>query len=112
MNEEIIKKLCKYCLVEKELSEFYTQMQGGKLIYQTGCRQCRKDKIKSKRLELYEDEGYYYYSQPFKYFSTTQEEDVKEILITLGWIWNEEKELWWKPGIKDINGKWIKQNKQ
>ncbi len=106
-NEEIIKKLCVNCGVKKELSEYYTQIQRGKLTYKSYCKECCKQKIVDKRLELIEEEGFYYYSQPHIYWNEQQERDVKEFLTVLGWYWNNDFNEWNKENVK-IGKTWLK----
>jgi hypothetical protein len=99
MNEE---KYCSKCEKNLTLDNFYKV--GNKIL--SYCKTCRKSDIKTKRTLEYDEDGYPYFCEPFQYYNEQQKQDVEEFLQNIGWIWNDEKQLWFKPGIKDENGKW------
>jgi len=42
---------------------------------------------------------------PNTYINTKEKNEVFEVLLAIGWKFNEENNIWWKDGIKDSNGK-------
>lgn len=73
------------------------------------CKTCIKKKDDEEReQQLIENGGSLQISpKPNTYKDKYQKELVFQFLPLCGWIFNEEKGMWWKPGFKDENGKFL-----
>lgn len=73
------------------------------------CKICIKKKDDADReLELIENGGSLKISPtPNTYKDKYQKEMVFEFLPMIGWIFNEENGIWYKPGFKDENGNFL-----
>lgn len=49
-----------------------------------------------------------YYKEPGRWYSDEQKEAVSLILLSIGWKFNDEKNIWYKPKIKNSEGIFLK----
>jgi hypothetical protein len=102
-------QLCKSCEVELPISEFYYYKKSGKF-FKT-CKKCTTETNKKKHKEAIanSDRSLWavYRNKPGEFANDEQKRLVYELLNSMGWIHNPDKELWYRKGIKDANGKWV-----
>jgi hypothetical protein len=77
----------------------------------TRCDECRSKskhytKNVSDRLKEIEQTqgGYDYFKEPNEYTNDTQKKAVFDIMLSMGWQFNETNGIWWKEGIKTSQG--------
>ena len=102
-------KKCYRCTTWKVI-ESYLAKSGYKYSY---CYECRSQENKEDLLKnkISSMGGERYYDQPNKYYNNLQKTAVFNIMKVLNWKFNEEKGIWYKPGIKDKNNKWVNVSK-
>ena len=97
-------KKCSRCSTWNKIEDFLAKTNH-KYSY---CHQCRIIEAR----EIYANKlvenmgGEKYYIQPNTYSNDLQKTAVFNIMKALNWKFNEEKGIWYKPGIKDKNNKW------
>lgn len=97
-NEVIKTKTCKGCNQDLPINNFYF-LRTVKC-YTNKCKKCYNV---YKRPESAWD-ILTYKANPGEWDSDGQKEIVHSILKAIGWSYNEEKDIWYKKGIKDENG--------
>jgi hypothetical protein len=99
-------KQCIKCKEYKTKDKFYKDGRDSRF---NRCKICIKKKDDADReKELIENGGSLLISpKPNTYKDKYQKELVFQFLPLCGWIFNEEKQIWWKPGLKDENGKFF-----
>lgn len=100
-------KYCYDCQKDLPIDFFYVTTRGGHSVY------CKKHSlarvVKTKKKKKIEEEFVNHCPpEPNTFFNERQKEQVFEFLYTLGWTWNEENKIWFKSGIKDETGNWLK----
>lgn len=95
------EKLCRRCGDKKSLDEFYFKQSVRR--YATYCIECTSE----INHQTYNEEKVMKY--PNQYSSEEQKKQVFQFMENSGWIFMDDVGRWWKPGVKDINGTWIKQ---
>jgi len=109
-------KHCKTCQEYKVLDEFYySKSSTTKKYFRNGtCKECCRTKENSKRREERQEEleeqggSERIMTYPNEYVDEWQQKFTFKLLDSFGWIFHEEKQIWYKPGIKDENGVWDK----
>jgi hypothetical protein len=100
-------KNCMDCHEWKLIStDFYTRSDG--TVYLNRCRQCEVELERNKRKEYLIDNcgSDKVLLTPNKYTDEYQKDCTFQFLKLLGYIYNEDKGIWTKPGVKElINGK-------
>lgn len=101
-------KKCNTCFEIKPIEKFY--FQNKKLGKRFGrCSECELEKDRQERLELVKEQNgaIRIKSKPNEYYDEYQKEYTFNILKAIGWIFNEEKGMWWKPGVKNEDGTFV-----
>jgi hypothetical protein len=98
-------RVCKDCLVSKPLSQFHKNTQGNRNYYYKNCKPCYSI-AQNKGKQDSDPFGRLYRPKPNEYYNEYQKEKTFEIMIALGWIFDEATNVWNKPGIKE-NGKFL-----
>jgi len=93
------EKRCTKCGEVKPVDEFYLQSNNYYLSY---CKKCDRER---KRMRYQKVEKIF--NAPNKYSSDEQRNDTFKIMTILGWQYNSTNGVWYKEGIKDMNGNWI-----
>lgn len=106
IEEERIKnqKVCKSCNIPKDPNEYYAYRK-------SICKECIKtfEKKKYYDAETVKRENGGILRCPPKpgvYLDDYQRYYTKQILLAIGWSHNEEKDIFYKPGLKDKDGNW------
>lgn len=102
---ERTSKICGKCFEEKLVDEFYFNITRNCLT--SYCKPCIKliKTEKDKKIQL--EEGFKRIrQQPNTYNDENERKLTFELLNALGWIFNEENGIWYKPGIKNPDGTW------
>jgi hypothetical protein len=106
-------KKCTMCNTYKvALVDFYRH-KNNNYVY-NNCKECQRkrelEKRKIEREEKFSNNGgsERVPVKPNTYFDKYQKAQTFEFLQILGWTFNEETSMWYKPGIKDINGEFEK----
>ena len=107
---------CRVCLEYKLLDDYYHSKQTNSNRYHRHhkCKECTRthenEKSKREREQLLEEQGgsERILTYPNEYVDEWQQKFTFKLLHSFGWIFNEEKQIWYKPGIKDENGVWDK----
>lgn len=94
-------KLCASCDEIKHHTEFYTYKGKYKL---ANCKQCTAIKERENYKREVEEKGgsFFVYATPGVFSCEIQKEGTFNILKVLGYQLNEELNIWWKPGVKEI----------
>ena len=104
-------KKCRTCNIWKEKIYYYTSTGNGHTTF-LDCKEClqlkEREKARVERLEYLAENGgsSRVISKCNQYVDEYQKQATFNILIALGWTFNEEKGVWWKAGIKDENKNW------
>jgi len=109
-------KQCRVCEEYKLLDEFYHSKQSysNKYHIHGKCKECTRthenEKSRVEREQLLEEQGgsERIMTYPNEYVDEWQQKFTFKLLDSFGWIFHEEKQIWYKPGIKDENGVWDK----
>lgn len=89
---------CKICGEEKHKNYFYKH-------FHTRCIDCVRQIAKEKYDNEYSGQ-YKVLVKPNTYVNEEQKQDTFEFMLALGYTFNEEYQVWLKPGVKEIiNGK-------
>lgn len=102
-------KKCNTCFEYRELDEFYYQNRKKNQRFGK-CKVCQRneDKKKAHQKVLDNSGSDRYYTKPNKYIDEHQRKGVFDVMLALGWTFNEEKGIWYKDGIKTSDGVFIK----
>lgn len=100
---------CYRCHSYNELSQYYAKT-GHKYSYCLDCR-TKESREDASKYMVETMGGLHFYQTPNKYYNDLQKESVFNIMKALNWQFNEEKGIWFKPGLKDENNNWVKINK-
>ena len=94
-------KICKTCRENKHHSEYY--IYKGIYVF-PNCKACTSKKDKENHKKEVEKKGgsEFVHSTPGVFACPIQKENTFKILKSLGYQLNEEKNIWWKPGVKEI----------
>jgi hypothetical protein len=107
MKKEVTEKFCTRCNLTKPIDDFYSS----KNKYRTGwCKSCISIYDKEK-YQKYKDEncgGIKISKFPNTYINDSQKECTFYLMESMGFTFNEEKEIWWKPGFRTEDGIFIK----
>ena len=99
--------VCRDCYVWKPLTEFHQNRQHNRVYYYKNCKPCYSSKM--NKAKNYKDPfGSIYRQKPGEYENDYQKEKVFELMIALGWEFNNDKQIWWKKGIKNEDGIFLK----
>lgn len=105
-------RTCSICKEEKNISEFLTTKN--REYFQ--CKQCTSKRYKEEYQKWLEQTcgGERILSIPNRYQNDIQRNCVFQIMISLGYLYNESKGIWWKKGVKDEDGNFLllKKNKR
>ncbi len=109
-------KQCRTCEEYKVTDEFYysKSTSSKKYFRHSTCKECCRLKENTKRREERQEEleeqggSERIMAYPNEYVDEYQKKFTFKLLDSFGWIFHEEKEVWYKPGIKDENGIWAK----
>lgn len=95
-------KICRLCCAEKP-SELFYKTQGH-------CKECESARERKRKLDIKIENGgsLKVGTYPNSYFDEYQKENTFNLMERMGWTFNEENNIWWKDGIKDKNGVFIK----
>lgn len=107
--DRTIEKRCNTCKQVKPLEQYY---KSGKLTVDgryNRCIECELNKSKEDREEELKENGGSgrHYENPNKYYDEYQKEATFNILLAIGWNFNEDKGIWWKEGIKTEDGQFL-----
>ncbi len=93
--------LCKVCMEEKSLYEFYNRF--GRPI-ESVCKSCELEKNKQIRQEYLKENcgSEFVWAEVNKYTDEYQKECTFNLLKLLGYLYDEETGIWTKPGWKEI----------
>ena len=104
---------CKTCEEFKPQEDYYAYSKnGGKLLYLGVCKKCcnkrETDRKKENRQVELEEQGgsEKVLRYPNQYTDEHQRKFTFKIMEVMGWTFNEENEMWYKPGIKSETGIW------
>lgn len=80
---------------------YLTKYRGERNVTGNYCRNCRE--------AHYHPDGKHVPSthKPYSYTSEEQKEKVESFLTSIGWKWNKKGNLWWKPGVKLLDGQFV-----
>ena len=105
LKETIPTKTCSVCLKTKPLeTEFYKLRSN----YLKICKQCRKERREVEMGRYYRENGGYsrYFPEPNQYTDEFQREQIFMVMDAIGWSFNEDNGIWYKPGLKESDGSW------
>jgi len=96
---------CTKCKVVLPMESFYRKLDG-KFRYYV-CKKCSREesKIKRDKMKMNNCGGDRVTVKPNTYTDKYQKECTFNVMKLMGFIFNEENGVWWKPGFKDENGK-------
>jgi alkylated DNA repair dioxygenase AlkB len=100
----IEKKSCSKCGNVLSLDNFYYCKNTGK--YHSACKRCVCSIEKKRYAHPKNPEDKRVLSKPGQYFDLEQKEMTFDYLHRLGWNYNEENGIWYKPPLKDSSGNW------
>jgi hypothetical protein len=106
MKKEVTEKICKKCNEIKPITEFYIS----KSKYRAGyCKVCISLYDKEKYEKYKEDNcgGVRILKYPNCFTNDTQKECTFQLMESMGFKFNEEKQIWWKPGFRTEDGIFI-----
>lgn len=101
---ELKTKLCINCKEIKNIDEFIHIYKKSTRI-RAKCKSCLKDLQKLKRFNNSLGLPGRVKYKPNTYNSDYEKSVVFDMMQTMGWTFNEENGIWFKEGIKDMNGK-------
>lgn len=99
-------KKCRGCQIYKPLTEYY-----GKIDKKfSRCKQCELEKERKERDEYNREKGgsYKVLTNPNTFTDEYQREATHGFLLALGWKQNEETTIWYKDGIRNKDGEFLK----
>lgn len=93
-------KMCSSCLLDKPVNEFYLSRAGNPVKM---CKECYVEYHVEKSRQKKEDNGgsEHYYKTPNKWTSDIQRRQVFMVMEVCGWVFDESKGIWNKPGLKE-----------
>ena len=98
---------CMVCEEWKEIKTEYYLHKNGRPTSQR-CKECQKQMDRQKTATKREENGgsLMIPQRPNKYFDKWQKENTFELMQLLGYLFDEDTGIWYKPGVKEIvNGK-------
>lgn len=100
------EKECIRCEKTKTVDSFY--ISRGKYVSSI-CKDCYRKEERLKYHEYKDDNcgGIRILTKPNTFTNNSQKECLFNIMRTIGFQFNEEKGIWWKPGFRDENGIFI-----
>jgi hypothetical protein len=101
---ELKTKLCINCKEIKNIDEF-THIYKKSTRIRAKCKICLNDLQKLKRFNNSLGLPGRVKYKPNTYNSEYEKSVVFDMMKTMGWTFNEENGIWFKEGIKDMNGK-------
>jgi hypothetical protein len=109
MNQQTIK-YCPDCGIYLPVEKFYTI----KNKFSSYCKKHSNQRVQKQREKNQFDFEFVNHvpPKPNTYFDENQKEQVFKFMNKLGWLFNEEKQIWFKDGIKDSNGNWLIKSKR
>lgn len=101
-------KKCSICEVEKPITEFkrISSKDKSKVYRYSFCRDCQKRKRNNYYYEI--KEFWDVPNEPNTYSSEEERKMVFQMMESMGWLFNPKNGIWYKDGIKDSNGNWLK----
>jgi ribosomal protein L40E len=104
-------RICSVCEKEFPVCSKYWYFGPGKIRpASTRCITCDKE----HRINLYDNRHHSIHPQrwripvnPLEFDNDYDKESLKNFMNRLGWIFSEEKQLWWKPNVKNEDGTWV-----
>lgn len=108
-------KQCSKCGVFRQLDEYYKRKhKNGKEYYNATCIECCKNARAEyhlgynwKKIVEYQNK-WIIHNKPGHFANQKQKQELIEFMTTkLKWNYNEEKNLFWKPGLKNADGTWV-----
>lgn len=99
-------RICSICNQEKYLSEFIST--NNRIYFQ--CRECISNRYKRDYQKWLANNcgGDKILGKPNQYQNKYQKDCVFKLMESLGYLYNESNGIWWKPGIKDEDGNFLK----
>ena len=107
MKKEVTEKICNKCKQLKSIQDFYAS----KKKYVSGtCKECYNKLEKIKYYEYKEDNcgGARILQKPNLYANTAQKNCLFQLMESMGFKFNQEKQIWWKPSFRTEDGIFIK----
>jgi hypothetical protein len=103
------RKICKKCGIEQDVKNFYLKKnKKGVKSPCTYCKLCYKEKNKQYVMENSNTDPWGLILQkPGKFKDQIEKNQTFEFLNSIGWQFNEEKNIWFKPGLKNEDGIWM-----
>jgi ribosome-binding protein aMBF1 (putative translation factor) len=102
-----INKECKNCHIIRPLDRFYNKKgRRDKIGKMPVCKACYAVMYRDKRKKPERDKEKVKL-KPNHYWGELQRQDTFELMLALGWSFNEENGKWWKEGIKTSDGLFI-----
>ena len=98
--------LCQRCETYKHNDDWYWNRQGNsvKKYRSQYCKECSTSKYREEYSKKRSNKASeFVYAKPGVYADELQKELTFELLTLLGYIYNEEKGIWLKSGIKELN---------
>lgn len=102
-------KICKKCNTEEPIEMFYQFIRKGKKYRSNMCNECRRHKAR-----VYRKERYYLnrdipvFDDPDNFANEEDKQLVEDCMRAMKWIYDEPSNTWWKPGVKNLDGTWVK----
>lgn len=92
--------ICTMCNKLKPITQYYK--------HRTQCKTCVCILDKQQRLKEIEEQGgsKHVPQQCGVYRDEYQRANTMKVLLSMGWLYNEKKNIFYKPPIKDENGEW------
>jgi hypothetical protein len=102
-------KKCNTCHEVKPIDAFYLQSRkDGKRFNRCAACEIEKDRLYRENERREQGGAIRVLTQPNTYNDEYQKDATFKIMKAYGWIFNEEKGMWWKPGIKNEDGTFVK----
>ena len=101
-------KRCPHCQLTKSVDEFSKRNKQFSTL-SSWCKKCTSNKINENyhyRTKVKDVDDFPVYNEPNLYYNEEQRNQVFEFLNTIGWSYNDDRQIWFKDGIKDRNGIW------
>jgi hypothetical protein len=96
------EKMCFRCKETLPIENFYKW----KNRYSSHCRECEKEIYLEQKNPEDDPEERHVYNEAGKYADEHQFKMVYEFITKLGWLYNQDTNVFYKEPIKDMNGKW------
>jgi hypothetical protein len=101
-------KKCNTCHEEKPIEAFYVQSKRtGKRFNRCAACEVEKDRLFRENERREQGGAIRVKVKPNTYTDEYQKDATFKIMKAYGWIFNEEKGMWWKPGIKNEDGTFV-----